>query len=56
MTLSQLKLVLEQAKVAGIEWIYFEGGEPSLNYATMLTGVMVPFEDLLKETCLNRRI
>jgi len=30
LTLKQIEMILNQAKDAGIEWIYFEGGEPFL--------------------------
>ncbi len=40
MTLATIREILEQAKQAGsVEWIYFEGGEPFLYYATMLAGI-----------------
>jgi len=40
MTLPQLRDVLQQAKDLGtVSTIYFEGGEPSLYYATMLKGI-----------------
>jgi MoaA/NifB/PqqE/SkfB family radical SAM enzyme len=39
MTLAQVRQVLQQAKEAGMTSIYFEGGEPSLYYATLLAGV-----------------
>jgi MoaA/NifB/PqqE/SkfB family radical SAM enzyme len=39
LTLAQIRRILEQARQAGVEWIYFEGGEPSLYYATLLAGV-----------------
>jgi hypothetical protein len=39
-TLAQIEDVLRQARGLGtVEWIYFEGGEPFLYYATLLTGV-----------------
>jgi hypothetical protein len=38
-TLAQIEEVLRQAREAGtVEWIYFEGGEPFLYYATLLAG------------------
>lgn len=36
MTLAQVNEVLHQARVSEIDWIYFEGGEPALYYATLL--------------------
>jgi hypothetical protein len=40
MTLPQLRKVFQQAKELGtVGMIYFEGGEPSLYYATMLKGI-----------------
>jgi hypothetical protein len=39
-TLPQIEEVLRQARDVGtMEWIYFEGGEPFLYYATLLAGV-----------------
>ena len=40
MTLGQVRDMLRQAEELGtVEWIYFEGGEPFLYYATLLGGV-----------------
>ncbi len=40
MTLPEIRTVLEQARrLGGVEWIYFEGGEPFLFYPTLLEGV-----------------
>jgi MoaA/NifB/PqqE/SkfB family radical SAM enzyme len=40
MILSQIRTVLEESrKMAGVEWIYFEGGEPFLFYPSMIEGV-----------------
>lgn len=40
LTLSQIDQILMQAVDAGsVQWIYFEGGEPFLYYATLLQGV-----------------
>jgi MoaA/NifB/PqqE/SkfB family radical SAM enzyme len=40
MTLGQIRHILRQAEELGtVEWIYFEGGEPFLYYATLLGGV-----------------
>jgi MoaA/NifB/PqqE/SkfB family radical SAM enzyme len=39
-TLKQIAEVLDQAEALGtIEWIYFEGGEPSLVYSLMVEGI-----------------
>ena len=39
-SLDQIRQVLTQAKEIGtIEWIYFEGGEPSLYYPLMIEGI-----------------
>ena len=35
----QIKAVLKEAKKIGVEWIYFEGGEPFLFYPLMLESV-----------------
>jgi len=39
LTLAQIRQILQQAREAGVSSIYFEGGEPSLYYATLLAGV-----------------
>jgi MoaA/NifB/PqqE/SkfB family radical SAM enzyme len=40
MTLQDVRRILQQAKDLGsVEWIYFEGGEPFLYYASLLKGV-----------------
>lgn len=40
LTLGDIRLILQQAEeMGGIEWIYFEGGEPFLYYATLVKGV-----------------
>jgi hypothetical protein len=44
MTLLTVDLALRQAKEAGVEWIYFEGGEPFLFYAVLREGVEKAFE------------
>jgi MoaA/NifB/PqqE/SkfB family radical SAM enzyme len=41
LTLAQITDILQQAKDAGIEWIYFEGGEPFLYYAIMVKGAQL---------------
>jgi len=45
MTLATIREVLRQAKELGtVEWIYFEGGEPFLYYATLRRGVEMASE------------
>jgi MoaA/NifB/PqqE/SkfB family radical SAM enzyme len=44
LTLEQLEHVLQQAKDAGVESIYFEGGEPFLFYAILAKGVQLASE------------
>ncbi len=44
LSLEQIDVILQQAKQAGVEWIYFEGGEPFLYYAVMLKGVQMARE------------
>ena len=40
MTLPQIRNVLDESqKIGGVEWIYFEGGEPFLFYPSMLEGI-----------------
>ncbi|MEW6404392.1 MAG: radical SAM protein [Chloroflexota bacterium] len=41
LTLAQLENILQQAQDAGVEWIYFEGGEPFLYYAILVEGVKI---------------
>ena len=42
MTLPQIRAVLtESRKIAGMEWIYFEGGEPFLFYPSLLEGIKI---------------
>jgi MoaA/NifB/PqqE/SkfB family radical SAM enzyme len=43
-SIEQIEDVLHQAKEAGVEWIYFEGGEPFLYYMVMLKGVELATE------------
>lgn len=39
-TLNQIRTTLKQASELGsVEWIYFEGGEPFLYYATLIKGI-----------------
>jgi MoaA/NifB/PqqE/SkfB family radical SAM enzyme len=45
MTLEDIRLYLEQARNTGtVKWVYFEGGEPFLYYATLLKGVQIAAE------------
>ncbi len=39
LTLEQIRNILGQARDANVEWVYFEGGEPFLYYAIMVSGV-----------------
>src|SRR5512138_3886131 len=39
LSLEQIEAILDQAKEAGVESVYFEGGEPFLYYATLVRGV-----------------
>jgi len=39
LTVNQIGQILEQARAAGVEWIYFEGGEPFLFYPILVWGV-----------------
>ena len=39
MTIEQIEQILEQAREAGVTFIYFEGGEPFLYYALLVKGV-----------------
>ena len=39
LTLAQVEEILDEAREAGVEWIYFEGGEPFLYYPILLPGV-----------------
>ena len=40
MTLPQIRTVLDESrKIESVDWIYFEGGEPTLFYPSMLEGV-----------------
>ncbi len=41
LTLEQVEQILSQAKDAGVEWIYFEGGEPFLYYPILVRGVQL---------------
>src|SRR5271157_696526 len=44
LALEQIKQVLDQAKDAGVEWIYFEGGEPFIYYDVLVQGVLLAAE------------
>jgi MoaA/NifB/PqqE/SkfB family radical SAM enzyme len=44
LTLEQVEEILKQAKDAGVESIYFEGGEPFLFYAILARGVRIAAE------------
>jgi MoaA/NifB/PqqE/SkfB family radical SAM enzyme len=44
LTLEQVQEILKQAKEAGVESIYFEGGEPFLFYAILARGVRLAAE------------
>ena len=44
LTLEQIEMILNQAKVADVDWIYFEGGEPFLYYALLQRGVEMAYE------------
>jgi organic radical activating enzyme len=44
LTLEQIKVILDQAKAAGVSSIYFEGGEPFLYYALLVRGVNMAYE------------
>ena len=39
LSLEQIDDILNQAKEVGVEWVYFEGGEPFLYYAILAHGV-----------------
>jgi nicotinamidase-related amidase len=44
LTVSQIGQILKQARAAGVEWIYFEGGEPFLFYPILVWGVKRAYE------------
>ena len=44
LTMEQIEIILKQAKDAGVESIYFEGGEPFLYYALLVRGVEMAYE------------
>lgn len=44
LTIEQIEQILNQAKEAGVDWIYFEGGEPFLYYAALVKGVRMASE------------
>jgi hypothetical protein len=41
LSLAQIEVILKQAREAGVESVYFEGGEPFLYYAVLLKGVQM---------------
>jgi len=41
LTLGQVENILQQAKDTGVEWVYFEGGEPFLYYAILVEAVKI---------------
>ena len=41
LALEQIEDILQQAREAGVEWTYFEGGEPFLYYAILIEGVKI---------------
>ena len=43
-TIEQIKQVLEQAKEAAVEWVYFEGGEPFIYHNVLADGVRMAAE------------
>jgi len=44
LTVDQIELILNQAKEAGVDWIYFEGGEPFIYYDVLVSGVLMAAE------------
>ncbi len=44
LTLEQIESILQQSRQAGVERIYFEGGEPFLYYAILVRGVKMAAE------------
>ena len=44
LTLEQIEVILNQAKDADVEWVYFEGGEPFLYFALLVRGVEIAHE------------
>jgi MoaA/NifB/PqqE/SkfB family radical SAM enzyme len=40
-SLQQIKTILQEAKKIGVEWVYFEGGEPFLFYPLMVEGIRI---------------
>ncbi len=41
LSVEQIEQILNQAKEAGVEWVYFEGGEPFIYYDVLLKGVQM---------------
>jgi len=44
LSIEQIKQILDQAKELGVEWIYFEGGEPFIYYDILVDGVRMAAE------------
>lgn len=44
LSIEQIEGILKQAQEAGVEWIYFEGGEPFLYYAVLVRAVRMASE------------
>jgi len=44
LTIEQVEQVLDQAREAGVDWVYYEGGEPFLYYAVLVKGVKLAAE------------
>lgn len=44
LSVNQIERILNQAKEAGVEWIYFEGGEPFIYYDVLVSGVLMAAE------------
>ncbi|HEY9152597.1 MAG TPA: radical SAM protein [Anaerolineales bacterium] len=44
LNVEQIEQILYQAKEAGVEWIYFEGGEPFIYYDVLVSGVQMAAE------------
>ena len=44
LSMEQIEQILNQAKEAGVEWIYFEGGEPFIYYEVLVSGIRMAAE------------
>jgi MoaA/NifB/PqqE/SkfB family radical SAM enzyme len=44
LSVEQIRQILNQAKEAGVEWVYFEGGEPFIYYDVLVEGVRMAAE------------